>query len=251
MNARTIPLFSLLLIASPLAADDAGDMQTRIEAQQQAADRHQWDARRDPARKPFETFMFLGLEPGMHVMDVWAGAGYTTEMLAAAVGPDGMVYSHNEEVVLMTFADGYYKRTMDERLGNDRLPNVALHISSIVDFGLDGQLDLVWWGNNFHDYYYHDDGQPDAAEILSAIYAALKPGGVLGLMDHVGLPESDNAELHRIDPVIIREHLVAAGFIIEEESDLFANPADGHDLMVYDDEIYLKTDRVLVRARKP
>ena len=72
---------------SVCAADYYAEMQQRIELQQQAPDRHKWDFRRDAARKPFETFRFLGLKPGMMVMDVGAAAGYTTEMLAAAVGP--------------------------------------------------------------------------------------------------------------------------------------------------------------------
>ena len=70
-----------------VGADDYAEMKQRIEQQQKAPDRHKWDFRRDKPRKPYESFRFLGLEPGMTVMDVGAAAGYTTEMLAAAVGP--------------------------------------------------------------------------------------------------------------------------------------------------------------------
>ena len=234
-----------------VGADEYVEMKQRIEQQQKTPDRHKWDLRRDEPRKPFKTFRFLGLEPGMTVMDVGAAAGYTTEMLAAAVGPGGKVYSHNRERVLYNYADGYYKRTMDERLGNNRLPNVALHVREYDDLGLEGQLDLAFWGNNFHDYHYNEPGEATALDILFSIKKALKPGGVLGIMDHVGAADHDNRELHRIEPDIIRAALQQAGFIIEAESDLFANPEDDHSLMVYDEKIYLKTHRALIRARKP
>ena len=244
-------VIALCYLPAAVVADDYADMKQRIAQQQKAPDRHKWDFRRDEPRKPFETFRFLGLEPGMTVMDVGAAAGYTTEMLAAAVGPEGKVYSHNRERVLYNYADGYYKRTMDERLANNRLPNVALHISEYDDLGLEGQLDLAFWGNNFHDYHYNEPGEATALEILLSIKKTLKPGGVLGITDHVGTADHDNRELHRIEPHIIRAALQQAGFIIEAESDLFSNPEDDHSLEVYDEEIYLKTDRVLIRARKP
>lgn len=231
--------------------DDYAAMKQRIELQQKAPDRHKWDLRRDQPRKPFETFRFLGLEPGMTVMDVGAAAGYTTEMLAAAVGPEGKVYSQNRARVLYNYADGYYKRTMDERLADNRLPNVVLHVKEYDDLGLDEELDLAFWGNNFHDYHYNEEGEATALEVLLSIKKTLKPGGILGITDHVGTADHDNRELHRIEPDIIRTALQEAGFVIEAESDLFANPEDDHSLGVYDEEIYLKTDRALIRALKP
>ena len=253
MNINRILILFIVLssIIAPARAGEYTEMKQRIEQQQKTPDRHKWDIRRDKPRKPYDTFRFLGLEPGMTVMDVGAAAGYTTEMLAAAVGPEGKVYSHNRERVLYRYADGYYKRTMDERLANNRLPNVALHVREYDDLGLEGQLDLAFWGNNFHDYHYNEPGEVTAQEILFSIKKTLKPGGVLGITDHVGTADHDNRELHRIEPDIIRAALQQAGFIIEAESDLFTNPEDDHSLGVYDDEIYLKTDRVLIRARKP
>lgn len=213
--------------------------------------RHKWDARRDEPRKPLQTFQFLGLQAGMTVMDVGAAAGYTTEMLAAAVGPEGKVYSQNRARVLYKYADGYYKRAMDERLADGRLPNVVLHVAEYDDLGLDEELDLAFWGNNFHDYHYNEEGEASALDVLISIKKTLKPGGVLGITDHVGTTDHDNRELHRIDPQIIRDTLQQAGFTIEAESDLFSNPEDDYSLMVYDEKVYLNTDRVLIRARKP
>ncbi len=232
------------------AGDEAQAMAERIEAQMQAPDRHRWDAPRDASRKPFETFRFLGLRAGMTVMDVGAYAGYTTEMLAAAVGPEGKVYSHNRERVLTNFADGYYQETMEERLANDRLPNVVLHVREYDDLGLVDTLDLAFLGNLLHDFY-NRDGRARALAFLSSIRAALKPAGVLGVTDHVGLAGKNNRALHRIEPDVARELLRDAGFVVEAESELFANREDDHGVAVYNDAVYLQTDRFLFRARRP
>jgi predicted methyltransferase len=225
-------------------------MAIRIAEQQQAPDRHQWDSRRDAARQPYEVFQFLGLEEGTVTLDVGAYAGYTTEMLSAAVGPEGKVYSHNTEKVLKTYADGYYDRTMAERLADDRLPNVVLYLREYDDLGLDSEVDLAFLGNLLHDFYYFD-GEENALAFLASIHNALKPGGVLGVMDHVGIDGEDNKELHRMTPQLARDLLARSGFEIEAESAMFANPEDDHTAMVYSDEIYLKTDRFLFRAKKP
>jgi len=225
-------------------------MEKRIQTQMAVADRHQWDLRRDRHRKPFETFRFLGLEQGMTTLDVAAYAGYTTEMMAAAGGPGGKVYCQNTSQVLERYADGYYERTIRERLENERLPNVILHVTEYDDLGLDGEVDLAFLGNMIHDFHYRD-GDEQTLAFLRSIYESLKPGGVLGVMDHVGRKGSDNADLHRIDPDIARGLIRQAGFVIEAESDLFANPEDDHLKMVYDDSIYLHTDKFLFRARKP
>nr|NIP19256.1 class I SAM-dependent methyltransferase [Xanthomonadales bacterium]NIX14042.1 methyltransferase domain-containing protein [Xanthomonadales bacterium] len=139
---------------------------------------------------------------------------------------------------------------MDERLANDRLPNVVLHIAEYEDLGLEEELDLAFLGNLFHDFHYRD-GRDNALRFLASIRRALKPGGVLGVMDHVGVAGRDNASLHRIEPDLARELIREAGFVIEAESDLFANPQDDHSLMVYDEAIYRRTDRFLFRAVKP
>ena len=239
--------FLSLLVSMSVAAWGDPAMRARIEAQMAAPDRHEYDLPRDAARKPYESFVFLGVEEGMTALDVGAYAGYTTEMLAAAVGPTGQVYSHNTERVLERYADGYYKRTMNERLANDRLPNVALHVAEYDDLDLNGQIDVAFLGNLLHDFYYRD-GRERAVTFLSAVRRALKPGGVLGITDHIGIEGQDNAKLHRLEPAIARDLLTEAGFRIEAESNLFSNPEDTHQLMVYDEKIYRQTDRFFFKA---
>ena len=250
MKTFAFVIATLLAIAPPAVADDTDPMAVRIAEQQQVPDRHRFDHRRDAARKPYDVFVFLGLEEGMVALDVGAYAGYTTEMLSAAVGPAGKVYSHNTEQVLRSYADGYYDRTMQERLANDRLPNVVLHLREYDDLGLSSEVDVAFLGNLLHDFYYRD-GRENAVAFLKSIHNALKPGGVLGVMDHVGIDGQRNSSLHRMKPQDARDLLSESGFVIEAESDLFANPDDDHLVMVYNDDLYLKTDRFLFRARKP
>ncbi len=225
-------------------------MQQRINLQMQTPDRHEFDLPKDEFRKAFEVFQFLGLETGMVCMDVAAYAGYTSELLGAAVGVKGMVYSQNRERVLLNYADGYYKRTMDERLANNRLPNVELYLAEYDNLGLEGEVDFAFLGNILHDFYYRD-GEANAVLYLQSIAKALKPGGILGITDHVGLPGRDNGDLHRIDPDTARALIKRAGLEIEAESALLANPNDHHGSHVYSDAIYRRTDRFVFRVRKP
>ncbi len=250
---RLVVITLAILLASIPAtalADEASDMEARILKQMAAPDRHDWDRRRDAPRKPFETFQFLGLREGMVALDIGAYAGYTTEMLSAAVGPGGMVYMQNTQEVIEEYAEGYYERTIAERLANNRLPNVKLHVRQYEDLGLRDEVDIAFLGNLIHDFY-NRDGEENALRFLASIRTALRPGGILGVMDHVGDADQPNGKLHRIDPDIARDLLRRAGFEIEAESDLFSNSKDDHSLMVYDDSIYLQTDRFLFRAISP
>jgi len=247
---NTLSAIGLLILAINVFADEKADMQSRIEAQMSAPDRHEWDLRRDLPRKPLETFQFLGLREGMVTMDIGAYAGYTTEMLAAAVGTNGKVYMQNTQEVIEEYANGYYDRTIAQRLANNRLPNVVLHVAEYDDLSLDNEIDLAFLGNLIHDFY-NRDGEENTLRFLASIRGALKPGGVLGVMDHVGDSSVNNRPLHRIDPAIARRLLTRAGFSIEDESNLFENSKDDHSLMVYDDSIYLQTDRFLFRAISP
>ncbi len=106
-----------------------------------------------------------------------------------------------------------------------------------------------------HDIYNGFGDQPageaPALEFLKGIYAALKPGGVLGVIDHVGVAGQDNKAFHRITLQQARDVLTKAGFKIEAESTILANPADDHTKAVFDPAVRGKTDQFMIRARKP
>jgi predicted methyltransferase len=121
----------------------------------------------------------------------------------------------------------------------------------IGDLGLaPGSVDAALTALNFHDIY--NGSGPDAAKgFLQVVLTILEPGGVLGIIDHVGVAGADNEKLHRIEPEKVVELAKTVGFVVEARSDLLANPADDHTKGVFDPSIRGKTDRFLLRLRKP
>jgi predicted methyltransferase len=95
----------------------------------------------------------------------------------------------------------------------------------------------------------------DPDQWLKTIYAAMKPGAIVGIIDHVANPNSDPRatvdKLHRIDPNLIKADFKRAGFQLVGSSDILRNPADDHSLLVFDPKIRGKTDRVVLKFRKP
>jgi predicted methyltransferase len=246
--AGTLLAMLVCVVSLPgFAADDS--VAARITAQLSAPGRGPYDAKKDAGRKPAEMMTFFGVEAGMTVLDMLSGAGYSAEILSAAVGPKGTVYAQNSLLVLRLIG-GEHHQAMLDRLEGERLPNVRYVIVDPEDMPFDGSIDFVFWGLNLHDEY-NSRGEDAALTFLGHIRRALKPGGILALSDHVGLPDHDNAQLHRIDPAIARDLIERAGFVIEASSDLLANPNDDHARVIYDDDLRYRTDQFLIRARKP
>ncbi len=211
-----------------------------------AADRSDADKALDAARKPAEALDFLGLEPGMTVLDVMSGGGWYTEVLSRAVGPNGKVYMQNSEAAL---ARGTTQATVDARLA--RLSNVQLlKADATADLTLPANsIDFAITNLNFHDVYNAD---PAAAQrFLVNIKNALKPGAVLGLIDHEGDAGADNATLHRIPVDLARAAALEAGFVIAEESDLLNVPSDNHTQAPFAAELERNTDRFMLKLVKP
>ncbi len=111
---------------------------------------------------------------------------------------------------------------------------------------------------SFHDLYYAapDDGWPafDVPALLAELHKGLKSGGVVGVVDHyaaAGSPPETGGTTHRIDPAIVIDAMTAAGFKLDGRSDLLRNPADDYEKVVFDPEVQGKTDRFVLRFRKP
>ena len=243
-----------LAVTDNLAANNNQAMAARISAQQNAPGRDQYDSVKDASRKPVEVAQFSGVRAGMTVLDITTGAGYSTEILSAAVGPEGLVYAQNPHLILKLIG-GRHHEAMVERMSGERLPNVRYLIVDAEDMPFRGSIDLVNWAFNIHDVYNdggdNEGGEAAALKDLQAMKRALKPGGILAISDHVGVAGNDNEKLHRIETATIISLLKQAGFVVEESSDLLANPADDHSLSIFDDGLRYHTDRVLIRARKP
>jgi predicted methyltransferase len=215
-----------------------------------SASRPAEDKARDADRKPAELMQFFGVKPGMTTVDIIALGGYVTEVLSVAVGPKGKVYAQNPPIALQ-LRDGMYAKQITERLANDRLSNVVR-----VDADLPasaqiapGSVDVAITAMNYHDV--RNRNPDDGVAFLKAIYTMLKPGGVLGVTDHVGNDGANNAQLHRIPEHFLIDDAKAAGFAVDGQSDMLAHAADDHTKMVFDPTLRGKTDQFVVRLRKP
>jgi len=242
--ARPLVVVAMLGVLAQIA--HAQDEQVaRMRTALAAPERSQENKARDAARKPIETVQFLGIKTGDTVVDMIAESGWFTEVLSAAVGPKGHVYMQNPP-----FLAEREPKDMIARLGNIE----PLHVQ-LAEAGIVNKADAIVTAQNLHDIYNGFGNQPagegPAVEFVKTLYAALKPGGVLGVIDHVGIAGQNNAMLHRMLPQQARDVLTKAGFKIEAESNVLANPADDHTKGVFDPAIRGHTDQFVFRARKP
>jgi predicted methyltransferase len=150
---------------------------------------------------------------------------------------------------------GIATRYADGRLGNVRQVTAEVDELQLPP----GSLDAALFVMSFHDSYWRPaDGtwnRTDTAEMLKRLKAALKPGGVVVVQDHVAKAGGDTAkvvdELHRIDPAVVRAEFERAGFVFDRASEVLAHPEDDHTKLVFDEAIRGKTDQFIYRFRKP
>jgi predicted methyltransferase len=211
------------------------------------------DRERDVDRKPVEVLAFAGLKPGDRVGDYAAGQGYFTRLFSAVVGPGGHVYA-TVPAALFQYANIVKGIAGIEAYAKDH-PNVSVTAASALDAArYPEKLDLFWISQNYHDLKDPFMGPVDMAAFNRAVYAALRPGGIYIVLDHVakpGSPADVTDTLHRIEPSVVRREAEAAGFRFAGESKALANPADPHDKGVFDESIRGHTDQFIYKFRKP
>jgi len=230
------------LLALSLSGPAAAELATGFDAALAAPERPLEDKDRDAARKPRSVLEFAGIGAGDNVLDLIAGGGWYTEVLSAAVGPDGHVISQNEPRFAERMAGPMQARA--ERLGN-----VDVLFADLADVEVDEPVDAALTALNLHDFA--NRSEEDGLALVGAAYRALKPGGTFVVIDHVGIAGQDNAALHRMQVSDAKAILEKAGFIVEAESDILRNPGDDHTLSMRDASLGRDTDRFLILARKP
>lgn len=217
------------------------------------SDRDITDRMRDDARKPVEVLTFLGLQEGMTALDVYAAGGYYTFILSRAVGSDGTVYAQNSPRALR-FDEDRTDITQGDALANKiatgNLGNVIRIDRAIRDTELpDASVDFILVSQVLHDYYNTSPAR--AYGLLAELYRVLKPGGIVGIIDHTGTEGNDNRRLHRMLKTKAVDVVTRAGFVVEAESDLLANPDDNPRRSIFDPLLNRSTDQFLLRLRKP
>ena len=234
-----------------------------------SADRSAADRVNDQRRKPEQLLAFMGIHPGMVALDVSAGGGYTSELLARAVGPQGRVYGQSQPrdparpvpapaapeggaapaaaaLPMAAAAAGSTLRpaprtsamALAEREARLRAANVAAapivavaqRFDDPVPAALaDGGLDLVTLMFNYHDLGFLG---VDRDKMNRALFRALKPGGVYVIGDHAGRAGtgiSESGTLHRIEEAFLKREVEAAGFKLQAEGQFLRNPGDARD----------------------
>ena len=201
----------------------------------------------DPAWKVPEVIAFIGLKPGDKVADIVAGR--LTASLAKAVGPSGKVYAVETAEVVKRHPEIL---SMMNALATQS-PNVVVSDDPVAS-ALPSGLDAVFIRQNYHDLYDKFMGPADVPAFNKMVFAALKPGGVYVVLDHVAPAGSGIAAtetLHRIDPARVKADVLAAGFKLDAESSILANTSDDHTKNVFDPSVRGHTDQFLFRFKKP
>ena len=247
MKRAMIILFGLAAATAATAAPrpDA------IAAALASPDRPAADTERDGDRKPAQLIAFAGIKQGERVADIMPGGGYFTRIFSKVVGPRGKVYALvPAELLKVAPKAADVAKAIGEAPG---FANVSALVAPAAETATPEPVDVAWTSDNYHDVYGHS-GADETARFDAAVYRMVRPGGTLIVIDHAAAPgtgETAPKTLHRIDPAIVKARLVAAGFVFEGESPALRNPADTHELKVFDPSIRGHTDQFVYKFRKP
>jgi predicted methyltransferase len=246
MRALAIALL-LATAATPIAVAKPAPIAMAVAAKDRPTEAIALDA----SRKPVAVLNFMGLKPGMKAFDLLTGTGYYAEIMGRAVGPKGSVVAYspanyNPEPIKAAFS------TL-----TPRVPNVRL-VNNPADAFMPNSYDFAMIHLNYHDFYFESEKfnipRTDPNVVLKTLFATMKPGGIVAVIDHVG-PAGDTRaivdKVHRIDPETVKADFKRAGFVLEAQSNLLRVPADDHSKNVFDPAIRGKTDRFAFRFRKP
>jgi predicted methyltransferase len=249
-NASWVSLLVFTACAFPSAQARATDAYDAAVAH---VGRSTEDLKRDSLDHPADILRLAGIKSGMRVADVLAGDGYYSELASYLVGPTGKVFMINNSAF-----DNWSDGPRQTRLASDRLPNVEHETLDLNHMNLKARsLDAVFLIKVYHDLYWVDAKgewpKIDTHSVLAQLTRALKPGGVLLLVDHSAKAGSGNAAasaLHRIEESYAIKDLESFGLKVAAHSDLLRRPDDARDQISYKGPMLGKTDRFVLIFRK-
>ncbi len=250
MRKIAIALALAVAAVAPGSAAAPADIAAAVAAPGRTPD----NVKLDEGRKPVEVLSFFGLRRGMDVIDMFGANQYWAEVMAPVVGPRGSIVVWQPT----QFLTDARRKTFAEFA--KRQKNVSLISSPFEapDLGTNA-YDFMIMNLDYHDVYLENAERkivrmdPDAW--LKKLYAAMRPGAIVGVIDHVALPNADTratvAKLHRIDPEVVKADFQRAGFELIGIRNFLRNPADDYSLTVFDPKVRGRTDRFVYRFRKP
>lgn len=236
------------LVAAPVLANTASPDWLAIPQRAES------DIKLDEGRKPIETLTFLGIKRGDAALDFEAGGGYYTEIMARAVGPKGTVTAWQ---AAQFAGDAKGKAKWAGILA--RTPNVHILEQPFEAFQAPANsYDFALMHLNYHDAYWSSTEykvkEQDPDRLVRALYTAMKPGGIVGVVDHVGAAGDTRAivdKLHRIDPEVVKADFLRGGFKLVGESSHLRVATDDKTKLVFDPAVRGKTDRFVFKFMKP
>ncbi len=236
------------LVAAPVLAKTAAPDWLAIPQRAES------DAKLDEGRKPIETLTFLGIRKGDAALDYAAGGGYYTEIMARAVGPKGHVTAWEP-----TQFSGSEKGKAKWAGILARTPNVHLLEQPFEEFQAPANsYNFALFHLTYHDLYWTSTEyklkEQDPNLLVRKLYAAMRPGGIVGVVDHVG-PAGDTRQVvdkfHRVDPEVVKADFLRGGFKLVGESQHLQVASDDHTKLVFDPSVRGKTDRFVLKFMKP
>ncbi len=229
---------SLLVLAGlPGPAAQAQDYAAMLAA----PDRSEADRQNDVKRQALELLTFSGPKTGWNVLDMGAGGGYSTELMARAVGPSGKVYGQNGAI-----SERFAARAKSPAMAN--VVALARPFDDPLPAGTP-KLDLITFFFVYHDTTFME---VDRAKMNKAMFDALKPGGFLVIADHSARPgegTSVGKTTHRIEESALVAEVTAAGFKQVASADFLRNPADPRDVSV--NRSGIRNDEFVLKFQKP
>jgi predicted methyltransferase len=243
----------LLLGAACLAAALQASAADRFDAAVANPGRSAADLKRDALDHPADILRLSGIAPGMRIADVLAGDGYYSELASYVVGPKGKIFMINNAAF-----DHWSEGPLQARLQSGRLANVEHETLDLNHMNLAPEsLDAIFLIKVYHDLYWVDSEgvwpKIDTRGVLDQLARALKPGGVLLLVDHsakAGSGSTAASALHRIEESHAIADFESRGLKVAAKSDLLRRPDDARDQVSYKGPMLGKTDRFVLVFRK-
>jgi predicted methyltransferase len=213
------------------------------------------DVQQDAVRHPDELVAFAKVKAGDTVVDVWPGGGYWSRLFSSVVGPKGKVYAYVPAEITGFKSDPLaLAKAISTEAGHGNVEATSYPAAEQPAADMVNKVDVVWTFENYHDLHDSFMKGADVNAFNQAVFKRLKSGGYYIVADHAaaaGTGLKNTEDLHRIDPATVKAEVEKAGFVLDGESTVLAVAGDDHQLKIFDPAIRGKTDRFVLRFKKP